>query len=345
MKNNKKNSENDLKSKIVIDITIIVSIIFILIILNQYIFKINIKVNTAENKNSNVALNKKAYNPIVPDGFKKVDTANAKWESSSTDYNKGLVIEDDYGNQFVWVPVDNVNVSFKKNYNFESIYKPSSINTTNDLLPDGIASEKDSIDKYGGFYVGRYESSFDYNGGNIRAAVKKSADATDFKDWSDSRNEFYNGYLWNYITYNDAKKYAELLPESYGYDTSKVISNLVTGTEWDTLMQWVKYSNKFDSDDSSSYGNYSDSSGNAKISNSGYIHISGYSDNWSINNIYDIAGNLWEWTSELYMDSDNVTRSGSYIYSGKNYPASFRNYNDGTNNYARIGFRIALYIK
>ena len=55
-----------------------------------------------------------AMNPIIPAGFKPADANGVTWgdgNSSPTEenVNKGLVIEDESGNQFVWVPVDDIN--------------------------------------------------------------------------------------------------------------------------------------------------------------------------------------------------------------------------------------------
>ena len=52
---------------------------------------------------------KSSYNnPIVPEGFKKIETDTASWELENgipKGWNSGLVIEDEIGNQFVWVPI------------------------------------------------------------------------------------------------------------------------------------------------------------------------------------------------------------------------------------------------
>ncbi len=50
-----------------------------------------------------------SYNPTIPAGFKPVDTEGASWGDGSNSpseeaVNAGLVIEDENGNQFVWVP-------------------------------------------------------------------------------------------------------------------------------------------------------------------------------------------------------------------------------------------------
>lgn len=335
-----------LLSKIITIIVTVISVVCCIILIFQHIQNKSINTNKSSEDNANIQTTSESNysSPVIPDGFKTVNTTNASWNNITTDYNKGLVIEDNYGNQFVWVPVDGINVKFEKNYKFPSIYKPSTLNTTDDTLSYGITDEKESVEKYGGFYIARYESMFDYNGGNLRAASKKSKNAIDTNDWSFSRNKDYDGYLWNYITYSDSRKYADIMAESYGYNTDKVMTNLVTGTQWDTTISWIKSSNN-DLIYDNTWGNYIDSNDSAKINGYGKIQISGYSDNWSKNNIYDMAGNLWEWTNELYMYSEGVSRGASYIYSGINYPASYRTYNNSSKTFARIGFRIALYLK
>lgn len=55
-------------------------------------------------------------NPIIPQGFFAVDEEDAIWKYTDNEtvegWNDGLVIQDDYGNQFVWVPVDGSSVTY-----------------------------------------------------------------------------------------------------------------------------------------------------------------------------------------------------------------------------------------
>ena len=59
-------------------------------------------------------------NPVIPHGFKAIDTNTAKWtytdkaQTEVTGWNEGLVIRDTIGNEFVWVPVDGTNVKYEK---------------------------------------------------------------------------------------------------------------------------------------------------------------------------------------------------------------------------------------
>ena len=48
-------------------------------------------------------------NPVIPKGFRSIETELASWkldeDGNPIGWDKGLVIEDDIGNQFVWIPV------------------------------------------------------------------------------------------------------------------------------------------------------------------------------------------------------------------------------------------------
>ena len=51
----------------------------------------------------------------------------------------------------------------------------------------------------------------------------------------------------------------------------------------------------------------------------------GFSENWKANNIYDFAGNCFEFTQEANSTFRRANSGGSYIYSGSYAPASSRN--------------------
>ena len=67
----------------------------------------------ASNKTINGQTTGTANNPIIPKDFYPVNTEKAKWTYDSTnnkvaDVDEGLVIMDEKGNQFVWVPVEHI---------------------------------------------------------------------------------------------------------------------------------------------------------------------------------------------------------------------------------------------
>ena len=83
---------------------------------------------------------------------------------------------------------------------------------------------------------------------------------------------------------------------------------MIYGNQWDEVMDWLidtraKNSNEINVD-SSSWGNYYDSS----VEGHGSPQKSGYSDAWSANNIYDLAGNYLDFTQEALDTSSRVNR-------------------------------------
>lgn len=317
---------------------------------------------TTVDKNTTIDGQLPSYNnPIIPAGFFPVNT-DVKWNGVSAEnkdinaaWNQGLVIQDNYGNQFVWVPIDGQNVTYQKIFTFNSDYAATAVNTTDDSFPEGL-NEYDIENKYQGFYIARYQASFDYNSGNIRARSMRS---TNVYTSSWPRNSNYTGYLWNFVNYSDAKAYSEAFDGNgksgyygYNYDTSKVGTNLVTGTQWDSAMKWIQNAGYNVTTDSSGWGNYRDVSYTytypstaTKYYNSNMLLNTGASIHNRAKNIYDLAGNLWEWTNEIYNSNYYILRGGTYYNYRSEYQASFRGKNTINYIHSGTGFRVALYVK
>lgn len=119
--------------------------------------------------------------PPVPNGFYLVE---------GTTEDEGFVISDVQGddlnnskggNQFVWIPVDDINVSYQKWCTGGVDYNNSRI--SDDILPDEIIKKlqkwynsdeistenliKESILKYKGFYIARYDAGIPENSSQI----------------------------------------------------------------------------------------------------------------------------------------------------------------------------------
>ena len=77
----------------------------------------------------------------------------------------------------------------------------------------------------------------------------------------------------------------------------------------------------------------------------GILLTTGAVDRNSLMNIYDRAGNVWEWTLEYTSVSDNpcAVRGGGYGPAGSNNPASYRANNITTDSHNIVGFRLSLY--
>ena len=162
-------------------------------------------------------------NPIVPNGFKKIETETASWELDETGnpkgWNKGLVVEDEIGNQFVWVPV--------KNEDFGNFKKEAEV-----LMDEESEEEQNQIKRYGGFYIARYEAGVSEN---MQDALENiSEDTNNVEGIPVSKSGI---RAWNYISLNKAKKNAIIM-----YDNEEIKSDLITTRQWLRTVNWIQES-------------------------------------------------------------------------------------------------------
>ena len=254
------------------------------------------------------------YNdPIIPKGFAPVGneqditiTEEAEW-GSENGYQYGLVIQDESGNQFVWVPVDGTTVKFER-YDFGK--NEGTYSSYSETVPEAITT---SVTNNGGFYIGRYEAGKPQDGtlatdGSIKPVSKQGATVWNAIAWSD------NGTNDDTNPGNGAVTVARnMYPSSdnnYG-----AVSTLIYGTQWDTALKFI---GAYGGDatyatDSTGKGNYS-----------GSKRTCGYSDSYRQKNIYDMAGNVCEWIMEKYSGAGRGRRGGNFNLSGLGFPASDR---------------------
>lgn len=152
---------------------------------------------------------------------------------------------------------------------------------------------------------------------------------------------------------------------------SSVTSGLVTGTMWDMAMKFITTDSTSYSDlKSTPWGNYNSDTGleytngrgrylavnsssgavtqAATVSDGKYhygIRTTAFSESTKRKNMYDLAGNLWEWTQEAATSTNNVLRGGSFRNSYSDYPVSYRHSYTATDTSTYRGFRPALFIR
>ena len=280
----------------------------------------------------------------IPEGFK------ISKDSASTVQN-GVVIEDKGGNQFVWVPVatlaDYKRTAYSTNVATEETdtatnsikinYSSSSNNYYTEALPE---DEKTSVERYKGFYIGRYEAGDKENTG--AKTLRSSNDVT--KTVTIKANQT----PYNYVTRTQAVSLAEGFATKQGY---KAKTKLVSSYAWDTTIAFIQKVNS-DYGSRSEEGNYSDTTftytditgaSQTKSSSSSVLIPTGQTT--PVCNIYDMGGNVWEWTTESYTRT-NVPcagRGGACSSSFAAYPAGVRNgHSDAADFY--VGFRLTLFM-
>ena len=282
----------------------------------------------------------------------------------------GLVIIDKNENEWVWIEVSKSKMP--ENLNFESnedytILETALQNYANDYRIDGYTDEyyegcgleeRDytilkqnmlkSIYENGGFFIGRYEvGTFDLpvtNNDTRTAVIQEGA------------------YPYNYITCSQAQKLSERL--SIGGKKS----SLMFGIQWDLIMKFLESKGVSQSElkvDSSDWGNYNNSlySINKKAQYSmnqgntwnGYpytknedkeiILTTGAVNKNKKLNIFDLAGNLWEFTLE-YSNNPAIPvsfRGGRSYDKGSLTPVYKRNCYLVDHSSYDLTFRVFLY--
>ena len=209
---------------------------------------------------------------------------------------------------------------------------------------------QDELQRNGGFYVGRYEAGTtsertEESKITNDVVVKQGAYVYNFIGWSNS----------NDMT-NDVGGAVEL---ARNFDTennyTSVTSTLIYGVQWDAIMAWIepRYKNASNAEellaeknfvaDSTGKGNYNEDANTNPWK--GQVTTTGASEAYAVNNVYDLAGNVYEWTMESYDTVSRVYRGGAYGSTGSDVPASFRyDYGGPSNSGDGIGFRVTLFL-
>ena len=224
-----------------------------------------------------------------------------------------------------------------------------------------------SVYTNGGFWIGRYE-----------AGLEGDTPRTSYTEISESDKAVIkpNMYPYNYVTRDEA----QTLAQKMNYGDCK--GSLIFGVQWDLVLKYIETKNPSQKsnllNNSTTIGNYYNSeftlnrgkfaqngaladwkaynseekptlvTGSKKKSQRSYkngiLLTTGATEATNLQNIYDIAGNVFEWTLEFCTASAPcVVRGGSYNFGGSSYPAGGRNQDNTSGYYDVFGFRVGLW--
>lgn len=169
----------------------------------------------------------------------------------------------------------------------------------------------ESIKKYGGFYIGRYETG----GLSSTAVINKMNTDIGSQNW-----------------YTMYKKCLALKGNN-----NNITTMMITGSLWDETLDWIVSSGATNSEgtaltyqlvgsNSTTFGNYYNATFNyiakdaemptateTKAISTNTRIPAGSAEYTKINNIYDMAGNVYDWTTEAYSTNYRVYRGGGCI--------------------------------
>ena len=286
---------------------------------------------------------------VVPAGFKIVSDSTT---NNAQTVNQGIVIEDatktaegtetsTSGSQFVWIPVGKIYTDVAKTdanaktielnrYTFDSNGKPtaqgekvietyySETASKGNTVAKDINAFKTSVATNGGYYIGRYEA---------RTTTKRTAEGNALTQITEKGTD----QIYNYVKQSQAAKLSQEM-----YNSNKFTSDLMNSYAWDTATLFLqtcgkeKYSRK--------------TSVNSLLASKG-TNASDYTGTRdTVCNVYDMASNVYEWTTETSHNSDYPCgfRGGNYY--SINFYTSSRNGNNTSESSINIGFRSLLFI-
>jgi len=238
-----------------------------------------------------------------------------------------------------------------------------------------------SIKNNGGFYIGKYETGYELSAGGTSRNYSDEDIHTEHPI-NETPVIKENAYPYNYVTVGQAQTLSGNLKTDINTTTS-----LMYGIQWDLVLKYLKVKGNLETEqivvDSKNLGNYCNSS--FRINRGKYLKYNDYTTWYEYTNpmenivnvqdrvstklittsqnsilltcgaadlngrlnIYDLAGNVWEWTLEKKLNEEQlsfVNRGGAFDNAGNASQLSIRNndYNYSSTQY-NCGFRTTMY--
>ena len=294
---------------------------------------------------------------VVPAGFEVVNP--------NDNVEDGIVVRDKThtnteGSEFVWIPVGNVKTKNKGTINIElkryvfnddgtvnadlsktepgdqlktstsssNYYTEGLENSqTDNTHAKNIAIFRKKAEGSHGYYIGRYEA---------RTATERSSPTTDdnLKQITTKPND----YVYNYVTQSQAATLSRGM-----YTGTPFESDLVNSYAWDTATLFLQTIDNRTTDKTKKYS--MQNTLNPSLANKGTNNLTETSEKDKICNVYDMASNCHEWSTETYSDSSlPCTGRGGVGSNRSNYTSlRFRDSTTSSGDYDD-SFRPILYL-
>ncbi len=293
----------------------------------------------------------------VPAGFKILVDDTTNYTADNVNVTKGIVVEDEEGNQFVWIPVGKIYTDAEKTEanaktitlgrykNFTknedgtyTVAQDANAYATPTPIPGGDGynymeyntTQSNAIAKdigdfctkanlNGGYYIGRYEA---------RTKIERKNQTDDLTTVTLKVDD----YVYNYVSQSQASERCQNMYTDKPYE-----SDLVNSYAWDTAIIFFQ-----EFGEKENYAN--ETSVNSSLANTGTSGTSYTGEKDVICNVYDMASNCYEWSTETCSDSylPCALRGGSC--DGSTYCTSSRNSDNTTDADVYYSFRPLLYM-
>lgn len=239
---------------------------------------------------------------------------NAVYRLGSSNYIEPSLITGSNYDKYTW----NISNAKGNKYdasseNYQDILGFNNISEFGNYLNNEYTSKMESINTYCGFYIGRYETT---NNDNGKIGSKANSEVLNLINW------------YQLFLYQDSNRYNQ----NQYYNNIGIISSMMSGAEYDAILNFI-----LKGDDKSKL--YLTNIGNK----SNRIVKSGNYSEDKMCNIYDLASNAYEFTTESYGNDYRVYRGGSFDLSDTK-KAIDRNNAIPTESGVVFGSRMSLHI-
>lgn len=177
-----------------------------------------------------------------------------------------------------------------------------------------------SVNTYGGFYVGRFETGYETVDNAKVVTSKPAINGVTTLDASMKVKVGETTVINNtwYGLYKAQKEFST---------SEKVKSSMIWGSQYDAMMNWMAKTGK--------------TVGTADSSKCNTATTTGSNAEDVLNNVFDLYGCHYEWTLEAHSTYNRAKRGGIYY---NNYAPAIRDYNAPISIIDYYGSRLALYI-